>query len=187
MEKELKLLIAGEGGQGVQALGKIISDVAYTNNLQVSFIPNYGVEQRGGVTLSFIRLRKKEPIVYPKFSTADILVWLSERSIKRTEQYLGKNTKVIYNSGFIKKFKNQKYISINFDELANNLGNHRTMNMIVLGMLMNPKLEPGLNDWLNLEKLKLIINQKFEKYYQKNPKLKQLNEQAFNIGYQYQL
>lgn len=181
---ELKLLIGGEGGQGVQSLGKIISEAAFEKNLQVTFIPNYGIEQRGGLTLAFIKFRKTKPIVYPKFSKADILVWLSDRAVKRTEQYLGKDTMVIYNKGFVHHLKNKDYLAIDFDKLGTAIGSNRVINMLMLGVLFNPGLKINLGQWLNFEKIKNSINQKFAKYYKKNPHLKELNEQALNKGYQ---
>lgn len=179
---ELKILIAGEGGQGVQSLGKIISDACFEKKLQVTFIPNYGVEQRGGVTIAFIKIRKKEPIVYPKFSIADILVWLSNRSVNRTKQYAGGNTLVIYNKSYINNISNKKYLGINFDQLGNEIGSNRVINMLVLGVLLNPKLKNGLSQWLDFNQLKNSLNKKFEKSYKNNPGLKELNEKALLKG-----
>lgn len=181
-DKTIKILLAGEGGQGVQAIGKILSDAGYQQGLNVSFIPNYGVEQRGGVTIAFIQYRKDQTIVYPKFSQADILVWLSKRSIKRTQQYVGKNTLVVYNLGSIKKLKNQSYIGINFNDLANEINSYRSVNLIVLGFILQ-----HLTDWLEIKKIKQVINKKFEKYYKLNPKLKELNDKGVDIGLNYKL
>jgi 2-oxoglutarate ferredoxin oxidoreductase subunit gamma len=177
-KNELKILIAGEGGQGVQALGKILSEAAFDNGLQVTFIPNYGVEQRGGVTIAFIKISRKEPIVYPKFSKADICVWLSERSVKRTQLYVDTKTKVIYNQGFITSAMKKNYQEVNFDQLGKELGSFRTVNMIVLGVLMK-----NLTEWFDFSKIKEIINEKFAKVYQKNPSLKELNTKALDVGY----
>lgn len=177
-QDELKILIAGEGGQGVQALGKILSDAAFAKGLQVTFIPNYGVEQRGGVTIAFIKIKRKEAIVYPKFSKADICVWLSERSVKRTQQYVNAKTKVIYNQGLITSAMKKSYQAVDFDKLGKELGSFRTVNMIVLGVLMK-----NLTDWFDFSKIKEIINEKFVKVYQKNPSLKDLNTKALEVGF----
>jgi len=174
----IKILIAGEGGQGVQAIGKILSETGFEAGLSVSFIPNYGVEQRGGVTIAFIQFRKNREIIYPKFLEADIIVWLSQRSIKRTEQYLYNKSLVIYNSKFIANLKNPKYIRINFDQLANDIGSHRSTNMIVLGFLLQ-----HLKTWIDIKYAKKIINHKFAKYYKINPNLKKQNDKALDIGY----
>ena len=61
-----KILIAGEGGQGVQSLSKILLDILNNKDFHISFVPNYGVEQRGGVSLGYIQFGT-ENIYYPKF------------------------------------------------------------------------------------------------------------------------
>ena len=55
MNKNIKILIAGEGGQGVQTISKVLTETAYHKGLEISFVPNYGVEQRGGVSLGYIK------------------------------------------------------------------------------------------------------------------------------------
>ena len=73
-----RILVAGEGGQGVQAIASIIAKVAHGLNKKVVHLPNFGVEQRGGVSLAFIQISDEE-ISFPKFQDADIAVILAER------------------------------------------------------------------------------------------------------------
>ncbi|MFA6424107.1 MAG: 2-oxoacid:acceptor oxidoreductase family protein [Candidatus Magasanikbacteria bacterium] len=84
----LKILIAGDGGQGVQTIADLICKTAFKKDYQVSHIPNYGLEQRGGVSLAFIQI-SDEKIGYPKFSTPDVLVVMSDQARERAKQYLG--------------------------------------------------------------------------------------------------
>jgi len=84
----LKILIAGDGGQGVQTIADLICRTAFKKDKQVSHIPNYGLEQRGGVSLAFIQI-SDEKIGYPKFTNADILVIMSDQARERAKQYLG--------------------------------------------------------------------------------------------------
>jgi 2-oxoglutarate ferredoxin oxidoreductase subunit gamma len=51
MEQIKKIIIAGEGGQGIQTIAHAFARAAFLDDLNVSFMPNYGVEQRGGVSL----------------------------------------------------------------------------------------------------------------------------------------
>ena len=44
-----KIVLAGEGGQGVQSIAKILVEAGYEAGKEVLYIPNFGVEQRGGV------------------------------------------------------------------------------------------------------------------------------------------
>lgn len=90
----IKVLIAGEGGQGVQAIAEILAKAAFSENKKALYIPNFGVEQRGGVSLAFVTVDDK-PVVYPKFAKADILAVLSERSWERIKDYLAPETKII--------------------------------------------------------------------------------------------
>lgn len=82
----LKILIAGDGGQGVQTMAGIISKAVFQNDKHVSFIPNYGLEQRGGASLAFVQISDRD-IVYPKFSKPDVLVIMSEQARERTKDY----------------------------------------------------------------------------------------------------
>lgn len=174
--KNTKILIAGEGGQGVQTISKILTETAYYKNLEVSFVPNYGVEQRGGVSLGYIKFGKQK-IYYPKFLQADILVFLSERSIKRAKAYINKDSKIIYNKDFIKT-KLPKARGFNFDKLANKLGSHRIMNMIVLGTITK-----FIKNILSLEDIKKEINKKLAYKYKQYPELKKMNIRALEKGY----
>jgi len=89
----LKILLAGDGGQGIQTIGSIIAEAAFQNNWQVSLIPNYGLEQRGGASLVFIQISGAE-IAFPKFSKPDILVILSETGRGRVKNYFAENIKI---------------------------------------------------------------------------------------------
>jgi len=89
-----KILLAGDGGQGVQTIADIICRAAFKKGLQVSHIPNYGLEQRGGVSLSFIKIDDKK-IGYPKFLQPDILVVISSQARERVKKYLNKDVKVL--------------------------------------------------------------------------------------------
>jgi len=90
----MKVLIAGEGGQGIQAIAEILAKAAFLENKKVLYIPNFGVEQRGGVSLAFVVINDR-PVVYPKFAKTNILAILSERSWERVKDYIDPQTKVI--------------------------------------------------------------------------------------------
>jgi len=98
----LKVLLAGDGGQGVQTMADLICRTAFAKNLEVTHIPNYGLEQRGGASLSFIQI-SDDKIGYPKFSQADLLVILSNQGRERSLQYQIDSTKIID----VKELKNE--------------------------------------------------------------------------------
>lgn len=81
-----KIAAAGEGGQGVQALAETLALAAYRAGLKSLYIPNFGIEQRGGVSLAFVQI-SPESIGSPKFLQADLVAALSPRALRRSEQY----------------------------------------------------------------------------------------------------
>ena len=95
-----KIVVAGEGGQGVQALAQTLALAAYHGGLESLYIPNFGIEQRGGVSLAMVQL-SAAPIGAPKFQIADLIVALSPRSYRRCFQHLGPETMVLYDSSLM--------------------------------------------------------------------------------------
>lgn len=156
----LKILIAGEGGQGVQAIAEILNMAAFKEGKESIYIPNYGVEQRGGVSLAYLQIADF-PIPYPKFKIADILVILCERAIPRVKNYYNRHTQIINGIGFIEK-PEEYHLS------------PRTYNMIILG---------ALSEVLPLEENTVLktMEEKFKK--KKIPReLLEQNKEAFLVG-----
>jgi 2-oxoglutarate ferredoxin oxidoreductase subunit gamma len=65
--------------------------------MEALYIPNFGIEQRGGVSLAYVQLSDKQ-IGSPKFRTAETVIALSERAIARTKQYVGPQTTFMYDN-----------------------------------------------------------------------------------------
>lgn len=100
MSKLYKIALAGEGGQGVQSVANILAEAANDNGQEAIYIPNFGVEQRGGVSIAYVQIDDKI-IGSPKFKIADIVVALSDRAIERTKRYVGPETVFVYDSSTI--------------------------------------------------------------------------------------
>ncbi len=137
----IKILLAGEGGQGVQTVAKIITEAAQARNEKTSFIPSFGVEQRGGVSLAYIQIAE-ENIPYPRFETADIIVAFCNRAIKAIENYITDQTIFIYDSSAISddflepiKSKVKIHIGIPAQKIAKEKYSTKILNMILLGAL----------------------------------------------------
>ena len=90
-----KIVIAGEGGQGIQSIANMITEAAYEEGREALYIPNFGVEQRGGVSVAYVQI-SDEPIGSPKFKTADIAMAMSKRSVMRIAKYCDSNTLFLY-------------------------------------------------------------------------------------------
>nr|WP_092068806.1 2-oxoacid:acceptor oxidoreductase family protein [Dendrosporobacter quercicolus]NSL47234.1 2-oxoacid:acceptor oxidoreductase family protein [Dendrosporobacter quercicolus DSM 1736]SDL81620.1 Pyruvate:ferredoxin oxidoreductase, gamma subunit [Dendrosporobacter quercicolus] len=102
MSKVIKIALAGEGGQGVQSIAEILAEAANEEGKNALYIPNFGVEQRGGVSIAYVQI-SEGAIGAPKFIKADILIPLSPRAVKRTTDHAGPDTIYIYDNSLIQE------------------------------------------------------------------------------------
>jgi 2-oxoglutarate ferredoxin oxidoreductase subunit gamma len=102
MSKVIKIALAGEGGQGVQSIAEILAEAANEGGKNALYIPNFGVEQRGGVSIAYVQISDGQ-IGAPKFQKADILIPLSPRAIRRTKMHAGRDTVYIYDNSLVQE------------------------------------------------------------------------------------
>lgn len=100
MDRLVKIAIAGEGGQGVQSIADILAEAGNVEGKEALYIPNFGIEQRGGVSLAYVQIGEKL-IGSPKFEKGDVVVALSERAVNRIVSYVGSNTIFVYDNSLI--------------------------------------------------------------------------------------
>lgn len=180
--KDLKrVLVAGEGGQGVQVIAKVLTKSAYYSNKKVAYIANYGVEQRGGVSLGFVQISNQE-IGFPKFQNADIVVVLTDRSVPRVMEYIQKNTVIVYDDGLVSDKTladiHNKKISLSALNIAKETMIGKVFNVIVLGALAKIVGE------ISIENVQKSLDEELAHNYKKRPELKHFNERALEIGMQ---
>ncbi|HOV79103.1 MAG TPA: 2-oxoacid:acceptor oxidoreductase family protein [Bacillota bacterium] len=180
MAENVRIVLAGEGGQGVQAVAEIIAEAANGEGRQVLYIPDFGVEQRGGVSVAYVQVSDK-PVGSPKFKVADIVVALSGRAVRRTRQFAGPDTVFIYDSGIrdVEKDLPEKagrLLPIPAVETAKKELHPRVFNMIILGALL------GATAIVPAEKTKAAIESKFGYKFAKQPELRELNFRAMERG-----
>lgn len=176
----VKIAIAGEGGQGVQSIAEILAEAAYNENRQTIYIPNFGLEQRGGVSIAFIQFSESR-IGAPKFNKADVVIALSGRAVERTIQYADENTIYVYDTSFdvdekifpvpVKKLIGLPAIDISSREL-----HPRVFNIIIMGAVI------GLTGAVSFEAAKAALEHKLAYKFEKDPGLKELNFKALEIG-----
>ncbi|SHK28161.1 2-oxoglutarate ferredoxin oxidoreductase subunit gamma [Anaerobranca californiensis DSM 14826] len=189
MSKLYKIALAGEGGQGVQSVANILAEAANDNGLEAIYIPNFGVEQRGGVSIAYVQIDEKV-IGSPKFKTADIVVALSGRAIERTKRYVGPETVFIYDSSTIQAINEDEesdykitlpenakaVIGIPANEIAKEELHPRVFNIMILGAVIKAT---GV---LPVEKIKEAIEAKLGYKFEQNPELRELNFKALERG-----
>ncbi len=174
-----KILISGEGGQGVLSIAKIMAYAAWEQGKKVTYVPYFSTEKRGGISSAFVQI-SDEHIPFPKFMKADLWVALSQRAVARIHDFLKDDSVAIVNSHLVKdlsSIEKWKPHSVNFTALAKEeIGEVRTFNMIIMGAMLNfvPDVTP--------EGFAHSIEKTFKDKYVKRPELKDLNQKAFELG-----
>ncbi|MFZ5634200.1 MAG: 2-oxoacid:acceptor oxidoreductase family protein [Bacillota bacterium] len=180
MAKAVKIILAGEGGQGVQSVAEIIAEAANEEGREALYIPNFGVEQRGGVSVAYLQIGDN-PIGSPKFLTADIVIALSDRAIYRTRKYVGPETVFVYDAG-IEVPKDaiptnaKKVLAIPALQVANDELTPRVFNVIIMGAVVKATAV------VSEDRAKDAIEKKLGYKFEKNPVLRDLNFKAIDRG-----
>ncbi len=178
-----RIMLAGEGGQGVQSVAMILSEASYKAGKQVMYIPNFGVEQRGGVSVAFMQI-SSDVIGSPKFDNADIIVALSDRAVKRVQMFAKPNTIYVYDSAISEEARKDlpkegevaKLVEISAQEIANTELHVRVFNVIIMGAVL------GLTDIVSIDAIKESLDKKFAKKFEANPALRDMNYTALIRG-----
>lgn len=136
-----EIIIAGFGGQGVLLMGKIMAYAAMMKNLEVSWIPSYGPEMRGGtanVTVVISNDRISSPIV----NSYDTAILLNQQSLDKFEKLVKPGGLLLYDVNGITRHPERKDIEIYQVMAAAEAGKMvttKTFNMIVLGAYIKIK------------------------------------------------
>jgi len=144
INKEIReeIIIAGFGGQGVLLAGKLLSQTAMNSGKEVTYMPSYGAEVRGGTANCMVFISEKE-IACPVVGKPDSLIALNKASLAKFGPRLKKGGLLIMNSSLIKNEPQLddsiEIISIPADELAVELGNKKAANMVALGAYIQRK------------------------------------------------
>ena len=94
-----ELLLSGIGGQGVITLGESLCDAAVKAGFQVTFVPFYGQEKRGGRTMCNITI--SDQVESPIISEANIMLIFDERSLHDYQELMDPNGTLILNSSMV--------------------------------------------------------------------------------------
>ena len=172
-----EIIIAGFGGQGVLSMGKILAYSGIMQDQEVSWMPSYGPEMRGG-TANVTVIISDERISSPVLNTFDTAIVLNQQSMDKFEPLVKPGGTLIYDPNGITHHPTRTDINIYQIEgarLAAEGGNPKIFNMIILGGFLKVKpiihmenLEKGLQKSLparhhnqipmNLEAVKTGMN-----------------------------
>ncbi len=133
-----EIIIAGFGGQGVLSMGKILAYSGLMEDKEVSWMPAYGPEQRGG-TANVTVIVSDEKVSSPILSTYDVAIVLNQPSLEKFEPKVKPGGVIIYDGyGIITPptRKDIKVYRIDAMDAATEMKNTKAFNMIVLGGLL---------------------------------------------------
>lgn len=141
-----EIIIAGFGGQGVLSMGKILAYSGIMQNQEVSWMPSYGPEMRGG-TANVAVVISDERISSPVINSYDTAIILNQQSLDKFESTVKPGGLLIYDPNGITHHPTRKDINIytiEASEEAGKLGLMKTFNMIVLGgfLKLKPLIQP---------------------------------------------
>ena len=133
-----EIIIAGFGGQGVLSMGKILAYSGLMEGKEVSWMPAYGPEQRGG-TANVTVIVSDDKVSSPILSKYDTAIILNQPSLEKFENKVKPGGILIYDGyGIINPptRKDIKVYRIDAMDAANEMNNAKAFNMIVLGGLL---------------------------------------------------
>lgn len=136
-----EIIIAGFGGQGVLSLGKILAYSGMMQQMEVSWMPSYGPEMRGG-TANVTVILSDERISSPILKQYDTAIILNQQSMDKFESSVKPGGVLIYDSNGITRHPQRKDIRIFVIEAASEsakMSSTKTFNMIVLGAYLKVK------------------------------------------------
>src|SRR5215217_3252659 len=146
MQKEI--IIAGFGGQGVLFAGQIIAYSAMDAGKEVTWIPSYGPEMRGGTANCTVVIADNE-IGSPLVKNPPLAIALNLPSFDKYEEILAVGGTLIVNQSMVDRDAKREDINVIFapcNEIAEELGDKKLLNMVAVGALLTVLPEITMKD-----------------------------------------
>ncbi|MBE6643922.1 MAG: 2-oxoacid:ferredoxin oxidoreductase subunit gamma [Ruminococcaceae bacterium] len=176
--KTTQILIAGFGGQGILFSGKFLAYKGLIDELQVSWLPSYGPEMRGGTANCNVIL-SDDPVGSPIITTPDVLIAMNLPSLQKYVDSVAAGGQIYVDSSLINAKVERGDVEVFYipaTQMAKDEGIASLANMIIVGNLLenNPELTfDGVAEVI--EKLVPL----------KKAALKELNMKALQLGKDY--
>jgi 2-oxoglutarate ferredoxin oxidoreductase subunit gamma len=143
-----EIIIAGFGGQGVLSMGKILAYAGIMEGKEVTWMPAYGPEQRGG-TANVTVIVSDEAISSPILNSFDTAIILNQPSLEKFEPLVKPGGTIIYDSYGIYERPRRTDVQVYcIDAMAEaaKMANSKVFNMLVLGGLLKVRPIAGVED-----------------------------------------
>lgn len=170
------IIMAGFGGQGIMSMGMLLAYAGMLEGKEVTWMPSYGPEMRGG-TANCTVVISTDPIASPVIKKPHTLIAMNRPSLHKFESMVREGGLILYNASLIKEEPEREdveIISLPANELAEKLGEMRTINMLVLGAYLRRR------PFVKEESIEISLKKVLPK---RRHHLLAINMEAFREGY----
>ncbi len=171
----IKTVFAGFGGQGVLSMGLNLAQAAMMEGKNVTYLPSYGAEVRGGTANCTVAISDEE-IASPVASAPEFVVAMNKPSLVRFQNQIQSGGVLLINSTLIDAELSRgdiDVVKVPAGEIADELGSPKSANMVMLGAFIKKS---------NLVSLDTVIEE-LKNTLKKKEKLIAINEKALMAGY----
>ena len=165
----IKTIFAGFGGQGVLSMGLNLAQAAMLEGKNVTYLPAYGAEVRGGTANCTVAIGDEE-IASPVASSPDFVVALNQPSVVRFQNQIQSGGLLFINSSLVETEITRgdiNAVKIPASKIAEELGSPKSANMVMLGAFIKKSnvvsmssIVAGLKDALKGKQKLIAINEK---------------------------
>ena len=131
-----EIIMGGVGGQGIMVIGNLLAQAAFLENLNVTYLPIYGVEKRGGQADCTVVISSEE-IGSPVVGTPQSCIIMSKPALLKYGARIKPRGFLLLNSSLVDPKEVSRYdldiLSVPANDLAQELKNDRLANMIIIG------------------------------------------------------
>lgn len=176
--EETSIIISGFGGQGTLFAGQVLAYASMEHGLEVTWIPSYGPEMRGGTAHCTV-IVSEEPIGSPLVRNPDVVLALNLPSIDKYEKIIKENGVLVANSSLFNREITRQEINsllIPANKFAEEIGMSRLGNMVMVGAML------AMKPILPLEVAKKALKKHIPERHQKTLPM---NFEAMDKGFQY--
>jgi len=170
------VVMAGFGGQGILLIGKMLAYAGMHEGKEVSWLPSYGPEMRGG-TCNCTVVISDTPVGSPVIRSPRAVLAMNLPSLEKFEPDVRSGGLLLINSSLISRGAERDdltVIEVPANEMATELGNPRGANMVALGAYL------GATDAVSLEEIENVIRETFAA----KPAVIEVNIEALHKGYE---
>jgi len=171
----IKTIFAGFGGQGVLSMGLNLAQAAMAEGKNVTYLPSYGVEVRGGTANCTVAISDEE-IASPVASSPEFVVAMNQPSVIRFQNQIESGGVLLFNSSLVEAEISRgdiEIVRVPASSIAEELGSPRSANMVMLGAFTKKS---------NLVSPSTLIEE-LGKTMKRKGKLLAVNKKALMAGY----